>query len=43
MDPTEAVGIKKKWQEYIELYRKYLHYPVNPNDVTTHLEPDIME
>ena len=27
MDPTEAVDIKKKWQGYVELYRKDLHDP----------------
>ena len=43
MDPTEAVDIKKKWQGYVELYRKDLHCPVNHNGVITHLEPDIME
>ena len=43
MDPTEAVGIKKKWQEYIELYKKDLHDPDNHNGVITHLEPDILE
>ena len=24
MDPTEAEGIKKRWQEYTELYQKIL-------------------
>ena len=24
---TEAEDIKKRWQEYTELYRKYLHDP----------------
>ena len=28
MDPTEAEGIKKRWQEYTgELYKKDLHPP----------------
>ena len=41
---TEAEGIKKRWQEYTEeLYKKDLHDPDNHNDVTTHLEPDILE
>ena len=43
MDLIEVEDIKKRWQEYIELYRKDLHYPVNHNGVITHLEPDIME
>ena len=29
MDLTKAEGIKKKWQEYKELYRKDLHDPDN--------------
>ena len=43
MDLTEAEGIKKRWQEYKELYKKDLHDPDNHNDVITHLEPDILE
>ena len=43
MDLTEAEDIKKKWQEYIELYKKDLHDPDNHNGVITHLEPDILE
>ena len=43
MDPTETEDIKKRWQEYIELYRKDLHDPVNHDGMITHLEPDIME
>ena len=43
MDLTEAEDIKKRWQEYIELYRKDLNYPENHDDVITHLEPDILE
>ena len=39
MDLTEAEDIKKRWQEYTELYKKYLHDPDNHNDVITHLEP----
>ena len=35
--------IKKKWQEYTELYKKDLHDPDNHNGVITHLEPDILE
>ena len=29
MDLTEAEDIKKRWQEYTELYKKDLHYPCN--------------
>ena len=42
MDLTKAEGIKKKWQEYKELYRKDLHDPDNQNGVITQLEPDIL-
>ena len=40
-DLTEAEDIKKRWQEYIELYKKDLHDPDNHDGVITHLEPDI--
>jgi len=41
MDLTEAEGIKKRWQEYIEeLYKKDLHNPDNHDGVITDLEPD---
>ena len=44
MDPTEAVDIKKRWQEYTEeLYKKDLHDPDNHDGVITDLEPDILE
>ena len=43
MDLTEADDIKNRWQEYTELYRKYLHDPDNHDGVITHLEPDILE
>ena len=43
MDLTEAEDIKKKWQEYTELYKKELHNPDNQDGVITHLEPDILE
>ena len=43
MDLTEAEAIKKRWQEYIELYKRDLHEPDNHNGVITHLEPDILE
>ena len=42
-DLTEAEDIKKRWQEYTELYEKDLHDPDNHSAVTTHLEPDILE
>ena len=43
LDLTEAEDIKKRWQEYIELYKKDLHHPDNHNGVITYLEPDILE
>ena len=43
MDLTRAEDIKKSWQEYTELYKKYLNDPDNHNGVITHLEPDILE
>ena len=43
MDPTGAADIKKRWQEYTELYKKDLHGPDNHDGVITHLEPDILE
>ena len=43
VDLTEAEDIKKKWQEYTELYKKELNDLDNHNDVITHLEPDILE
>ena len=44
MNLTEAVDIKKKWQEYTEeLQKKDLLDPDNHNGVITHLEPDILE
>ena len=42
-DLTEAEDIKKRWQEYTELYKKDLHNPDNHDGVITHLEPDILE
>ena len=42
-DLTEAEEVKKKWQEYIKIYRKGLNDPENHNAVVTHLEPDILE
>ena len=44
MGLTEAVDIKKRWQEYIEeLYKKDLHNPDSHDGVIIHLEPDILE
>ena len=43
MDLTEAEDIKKRWQEYTELYKKDLHDPDNHDGVITHLEPDTLE
>ena len=43
MDLTEAEGIKKRWQEYTELYKKDLNDPDNRNGMITHLEPDNLE
>ena len=43
MDLTEAEDIKKRWQEYTELYKKDLYDPDNHNGMITHLEPDILE
>ena len=43
MDLTEAEDIKKRQQEYTELYKKYPHDPDNHKGVITHLEPDILE
>ena len=43
MKLTEAEDIKKRWQEYTELYKKDLHDPDNHNGVIIHLEPDILE
>ena len=41
-DLTEA-DIKKRWQEYTELYKKDLHDPDNHDGVINDLEPDILE
>ena len=43
MDLTEAEDIKKRWQEYTELYRKDLHDPDSHDGVIIHLKPDIQE
>ena len=43
MELIEAEDIKKRWQEYTELYKKDLHDPDNHHDAVTNLEPDISE
>ena len=43
MHLTEAEDIKKRWQEYTELYKKDLHNPHKHDGVITHLEPYILE
>ena len=43
MSLTKAEYIKKRWQEYKELYKKDLHGPDKHSGVITHLEPDILE
>ena len=42
-DLTEAVEIKKRWQEHTEVYKKGLNDPENHDSVVTHLELDILE
>ena len=39
----EAEQIKKRWQEYTEVYKKGLRDPENHNGVVTHLGTDILE
>ena len=43
IDLTEAEDIKKRWQEYKELYKEDRHDPDNHDGVITHLEPDILK
>ena len=42
LDLTEAEDIKKRWQEYTELYKKD-HDQDNHDGVIAYLEPDILE
>ena len=42
MDLTEAEDIKKRWQEYTELYKKDLHDQDNHDNIVIHLEPNIL-
>ena len=39
VDLTEAEDIKKRWQEYTELYKIELHDQDNHDGMITHLEP----
>ena len=43
MDLRETEDIKRRWQEYTELYKKELHNPDNRDGMITHLEPHILE
>ena len=43
MDLTEAEDIKKRWQEYTELYKKDHHDPDNHHGVIMYLEPNTLE
>ena len=43
LDLTEAEDIKKRKQEYTELYKIDLHDPDNHDGVIIHLEPDTLE
>ena len=43
MDLTEAEDIKKRWQEYTELYKKDFHDPDNHSGMITDLELDILK
>ena len=43
MGLTEAEDIRKRWQEYPELYKNDLHDPDNQDGVISHREPDILE
>ena len=40
---TDAEEIKKRWEEYPELYKKMSQWPDNQDGVVIHLEPDILE
>ena len=42
-DLAKAEEVKKKWQEYTELYRNGLNDPNNHSGVVTDLESDILE
>ena len=40
---TDAEEIKKKWQEYTELYKESFNDQDNYSCVVTYLEPDFLE
>ena len=42
-DLTEAEEIKKRWQEYTELYKKHLNNPGNNDGMITGLESHMLE
>ena len=42
-DLTVTEEVKKRWQEYTELYKKGLSDPKDHIGVIIHLEPDILE
>ena len=42
-DLAEAEDVKKRWQEYTELYKKDIHDPDNHHGMIIHLESDILE
>ena len=42
MDLTKAEDIRKRWQEYIKLYKTDVHDPDSHDGMITHLEPDIL-
>ena len=42
-DLTKVEEIKKRWQEYTEMYRKGLNDLDNHDGMITHLEPDSLE
>ena len=42
MNLTETEAIKKRWQEYTELYKKGLNNSDNHSGVITHLNTDIL-
>ena len=41
-DLIKGQEIKKRWQEYTELYKKGLNDPDNHDGMVTYLEPDIL-
>ena len=43
MNLREAEDIKKRWQEYTELFKRDLHDPDNHDGVIIHLEKDILD